>query len=166
MSKKEKEMAAYAASGMAAVAIYQEIRFKHISISPNENPCGSIRLITRYRDFDLHLNGLLRLPDSKERSLIEKLIMIDFASFFAKRKMIPTFRDALKSSREWGLGIDKAEFILDSQDQIKAYLNYIAISASELIDHPVCAEQINNIAEALKVKGKLGYHEVKAIYHR
>ena len=166
MSTKEQEMAAFAASGMAAMAIYQEIRFKYIFITPNENSRGSIRLIKRYRDFEQHLNGLLRLPDSKERYLIERLIMIDFASFFAKSKMIPAFRDALKSSREWELGIDKAKFFLDSPDQIKAYLNYIAISTSELIDHPVCAEQVNNIAEALKLKGKLGYHEVKAIYHR
>ena len=159
------ESAIYRISGMAAMALYHDVKFKHITILPIENPNGILRLQKKYQEIDFRIKGLLRSPNVKERDTMEKTILVILGGYFAKKIIHPQVKHDLKSSAEWNEAANKAELILDSERQISAYLEYLAVCAEELIEHPVCSEQIRNIAEELKRKQRLTYAVVKAVYH-
>ena len=129
---KRLQATAYHESGHAITAIHLDIPFRYLTIIKNETSLGHVLFGSKVSLLCASLKNEYAEPTCKQKELIERDIIIDFAGFYAEHKFTGR-RNKISASQDWNNAISKAEVIHDSLDIIEKYLEYLAVRAEGIV---------------------------------
>lgn len=164
MSKPTKELmcTAHHEAGHAIAAHFQDIRFRHATIKPNEskNSLGHVLFKGLSKSIFTALDYGEISPT--KRAHIEKYIICDFAGGIAERKHRGRYNH-IGRTKDMENAMDLALAISGNRQETEAFLNWLHHRAINLIDKYWWA--VEDVAQALLASTHLTEAEVKQVIY-
>ena len=156
-TKKQLRETAYHEAGHAVAAYCCQIRFKEVTIIPDEDSLGKLVSSKRPKSFQPDIN-----QDTKTRLRIERETIVYFAGGIAERKL--TGGKRLKGAHvDLSHAIDLLDRLTGGTRETEAYGNWLFIRAEYLVMHPWNWTAIEALAAELMEHKRIGYRRARQI---
>lgn len=162
MKKIDKEIlnTAYHEAGHAAAFIFLDLKFKTITIEPDEDTVGKVigRTLSR-----VALNSLEYATPFINKDRVEKSLIISIAGPVAEAKFRGRF-DHVKASGDYYKINEFLVRIFEDYELSNAYYKYIVLLANRIIERQEIWNYIARLAAVLADKHTLSYEECLQFY--
>ena len=156
----DETFVAYHEAGHAVAAFDQRLRYKYVSIIPDDKgSLGQVQLASFPEDFQPDIDVTLR-----DRLRIEKIVIINFAGSMAEAKYRgeePEY--GAECADDWKSAMDLASYACGSPEEEEAYVNWLFVRAKNMFNVPHIWQMVEGLAKELLVRKKIGYQTSREI---
>lgn len=146
---------AYHEAGHAVAAWWFDLPFEKASVIEDEDTLGRVNFTPPGNDFRPDIE-----VDARTQRRIEHTIVVALAGPLAGEKFSGATNETI-AANDWETVIGLAEYVCGSPEQTEAYVEWLRVRASDLIEHPLFCARVERVADALVRDKELSARELR-----